>query len=101
LNTDGSCRDNGLAGYGGVIRGSDEEWLGGFAKGVGMCSTYMAEPWGVFEGLKYAKRLGLKAVKLNVDSIEVSDVLSNNENRSPIDRFLDVKIRHCLTGTQR
>lgn len=42
MNTNGSRRDNELASCGGVIGGSDGEWVGGFAKGVGMCSTYMA-----------------------------------------------------------
>jgi hypothetical protein len=27
LNTDGSCRDDGRIGCGGVLRGSDSEWL--------------------------------------------------------------------------
>lgn len=43
LNTDGSCRENGRAGRGGIIRGSDSEGLGGFAKSIGVCSTYMVE----------------------------------------------------------
>ncbi|GAU13589.1 hypothetical protein TSUD_346930 [Trifolium subterraneum] len=29
LNMDGYCRDGGYIGCGGIIRGSDEEWLGG------------------------------------------------------------------------
>jgi len=49
LNTDDFCRGIGLTGCGGVIRGSDGEWLGGFAKGVGMCSTYIVKLYGVFE----------------------------------------------------
>ena len=43
LNTDGSCRENGRAGCGGIIRGSDGEWLGGFSKSIGVCSAYMVE----------------------------------------------------------
>lgn len=43
LNTDNSYRGNGLPGCGGVNRGSDGEWLDGFAKGVDMCSAYIAE----------------------------------------------------------
>jgi hypothetical protein len=42
LNTDDFCRGNELSGCGGVIHGSDGEWLGGIAKGVVMCSAYIA-----------------------------------------------------------
>jgi len=43
LNTDGACSNNGVAGCGGIIKGCDGEWLGGFAKSIGMCSAYIAE----------------------------------------------------------
>lgn len=61
-NTDGSCKDSELA---------DSEWFGGFDKGVGICSVYMAEFWEVFEVLKYARRLEFRAVELNVYSFVV------------------------------
>jgi hypothetical protein len=35
LNSDGSCSDSMSAGCASVIRGSDGEWFGGFAKNVG------------------------------------------------------------------
>jgi hypothetical protein len=38
LNTDGSSKDNAKAGCGGLIRGSDGEWLGGFSKFIENCS---------------------------------------------------------------
>jgi hypothetical protein len=50
-----SSKDENKAGCGGLIRGSGGgEWLGGFSKFAGSCSAYIAELWGVFEGLKYA-----------------------------------------------
>lgn len=36
------------------------EWLGGFAKYTGCGSAYLAELWGVCEGLSYARRLNYK-----------------------------------------
>jgi hypothetical protein len=56
LNTDGAYKDHQIAGCGGVIRGNDGEWHGGFAKCVGLCSAFVAELWGVVEGLKYVYR---------------------------------------------
>jgi hypothetical protein len=52
----------------------------------------MAELWVIFEGLKYARRFRFKEDDLNVDFLVVSNVLSNNENGSP----LIVKIRRLL-----
>jgi hypothetical protein len=43
LNTDGASKDNQIAGCGGVIRGCQGDWLGGFAKCVGKCSAFVAE----------------------------------------------------------
>ncbi|MCI23311.1 ribonuclease H protein, partial [Trifolium medium] len=60
-----------VAGCGGIIRDSDGHWIGSFAKSLGTCSAYVAELWGIFEGLKYARRLGYDAVELNVDSTVV------------------------------
>jgi ribonuclease HI len=71
LNTDGARKQNNKAGCGGVIRGSQGEWFGGFAKGVGDCSAFVAELWRVFEGLEYARRLGFVNVELNTDSVTV------------------------------
>jgi hypothetical protein len=40
LNIDGACRD-GVIGCGGVIRGSDGEWLKGFSKLIGLGDAYI------------------------------------------------------------
>ncbi|MCH93591.1 RNA-directed DNA polymerase (Reverse transcriptase), partial [Trifolium medium] len=49
LNTDGACKEGRRAGCGGIIRGNQGEWIGGFAKGIGYCSAFIAELWGVLE----------------------------------------------------
>jgi ribonuclease HI len=56
LNIDGACRD-GVIGCGGVIRGSDREWLNGFSKLIGLGDAYIAELYGLFEGLKLAREI--------------------------------------------
>jgi ribonuclease HI len=77
LNTDGAYKVNQIAGCGGVVRGSHGEWLGGFAKGIGLCSAFVAELWGVYEGLKLVYRLGFKNVELEVDSEAVVGVIKS------------------------
>jgi ribonuclease HI len=84
LNTDGACKENNRAGCGGIIRGNQGEWLGGFAKGVGVCSAFVAELWGVLEGLQYARRLRFMAVELNIDSVTVVQVIKTGKLSSPI-----------------
>ncbi|MCI05125.1 ribonuclease H protein [Trifolium medium] len=82
LNTDGSCRDDGSIGCGGVIKGSAGEWLGGFSKFIGNINAYVAELWGVLEGLKIARRLNFRALELHVDSVVVVQAISGNGHGS-------------------
>jgi hypothetical protein len=51
LNIDGACKD-GVIGCGGVIRGNMSEWLHGFSKIIGRGEAYIAELWGVLEGMR-------------------------------------------------
>lgn len=48
----------GVAGCGGLLRDYNGVWIGGFAKHLGVCSTYVAELWGVLEGLNMARTFG-------------------------------------------
>ncbi|MCI21595.1 ribonuclease H protein, partial [Trifolium medium] len=64
LNTDGAYKEQVVPGCGGLLRGSQGERLGGFAKCVGLCSAFVAELWGVYEGLRYAHRKGFRKVEL-------------------------------------
>ncbi|PNX73149.1 hypothetical protein L195_g029047 [Trifolium pratense] len=50
-------------GCGGIIRGSNGGWLGGFVKYVGHVTTYVAELWGVYEGLQVARRINFLRVE--------------------------------------
>ncbi|MCI68978.1 ribonuclease H protein, partial [Trifolium medium] len=68
---------------GGVLRGSNSKWCGGFAKGLGTCSVMMAELWGAWEGLRYAWRLGYRYVELHLDSTMIVDMLVKKKGGSP------------------
>jgi ribonuclease HI len=82
INTDGAYKDNSIAGCGGVIRGSEGEWIGGFAKCVGMCNAFVAELWGVLEGLRFVRRLGFSRVELNIDSQAVVQAIKSKCSHS-------------------
>jgi ribonuclease HI len=96
LNTDGAYKEEWVAGCGGVIRGIHGEWLGGFAKGVGLCSAFVAELWGVYEGLRQAYRLGFRKVELNIDSEAVVRVLKKGSSTSASGCSLLKRIRNLL-----
>jgi hypothetical protein len=42
FNTDGASKDGDRVGCGGLLRVSNDEWLGGFGKPLGMLSAYVA-----------------------------------------------------------
>jgi ribonuclease HI len=86
VNTDGASMGNEIARCEGLIRGSQGEWLGGYAKCVGVCSAFVAELWGVLEGLKYVRSRGFRKVELNIDSLTVVQVLKSGRLSSSGDR---------------
>lgn len=64
LNTDGACLDGRESRCGGVIKISNSEYLGGFAKHLNHYSVVKAEHLGVYEGLKLVRAMGLSKVDL-------------------------------------
>jgi hypothetical protein len=49
-------------------RGSEGEWLGGYAKKIVIGSAYLAELWGMYERLLLVRRMGFRVVEISVDS---------------------------------
>jgi ribonuclease HI len=96
LNTDGACKDGNVAGCGGILRNNAGEWRGGFAKHLGKCSAYVAELWGVLEGLQYAWQLGYRKLEINVDSIVVVQVLKKGGTCSAMGLALVKKIKRLI-----
>ena len=59
LNTDGVANSVlGRAGGGGILRDCVGNWIGGFARFLGNCSSLMAELWALKDGLSLAKNQG-------------------------------------------
>ncbi|KAK2449914.1 TMV resistance protein N [Trifolium repens] len=56
MNSDGAVKTSEhRAGCRGVLRNDNRTWIAGFAKALGDTTAYMAELWGIYEGLKIAK----------------------------------------------
>jgi ribonuclease HI len=96
LNTDGAYKQDHIAGCGGVIRGSQGEWLGGFAQCLGLCSAFVAELWGVLEGLWCVRRLGFLKIELHIDSIAVVQVVKERRVNSSLGNALARQIWKLL-----
>lgn len=45
--------------------------MDGLSKNVGIYSSYMAELWGLLEGLKLVLVIGFRRVKVNMNSSEI------------------------------
>ena len=79
LNTDGSAMGNlGKAGYGGLLCNYDEEWLEGFARGVGFTTSYVAKLWALRGGLNLASSLGIENLIVELDALAIVHLLRNS-----------------------
>ncbi|GAU10505.1 hypothetical protein TSUD_419400 [Trifolium subterraneum] len=97
LNTDGASRGESIAGCGGLLRNSNEKWLHGFSKNLGRCNAYLAELWGVYEGLCLACNYGTVKLKVHVDSSVVAHTLNSSIGGSVIGWRLIQEIRRLFT----
>ena len=70
--TDGGARGNpGPAGYGVVVAGPRGEVLAELAEGIGWATNNVAEYRGVIAGLRRARELGARRVRVRADSLLV------------------------------
>ena len=49
-----------------------------------MCNAFVAELWGEYEGLNYAKQFGVTLMELNIDSLTIMQVIKNGVSRKKI-----------------
>ena len=114
LNTDGSVFGSlGVAGYGGVIRDECGNWLSGFTKHIGITNSFIAELWGLREGLIMCCNLNIAPLIVELDARVVIEPFSNdqyvNNIISPIlddcrllsSRFSRIKFNHCYREGNR
>ena len=108
MNTDGFAIENpGIAGCGGVLRDEQGRWIKGFARKIGITNSFVAEMWGLRDGLLICCSCNFNCVEIELDAKAIIDVLlnSNYENnivspilddcRQLISNFSQVQIRHC------
>ncbi|KAK2390756.1 heat shock 70 kDa protein [Trifolium repens] len=69
LNTGGAAKSMTCkTGCGGLVRDYTGRWIYGFTKNLGTASAYMAELWGLHEGLLLARSCGVQQLEIQLDS---------------------------------
>lgn len=101
LNTDGSSKlEVKAARCGGLLRGANGKWLGGFAKNLGYCHAFIAELWGVCLGLQLAASQGHPNIEVQIDSQVVVSLLHGSGSSTSMGRGLLSRIRVLLQKFQ-
>ncbi|XP_065871954.1 uncharacterized protein [Euphorbia lathyris] len=77
LNTNGSCLVDGRIAAGGVLRDAGVNWVSGFTQNLGMGSSFTAELWDIFSGLRLAIDLRLKKLLVDSDNLKAVNMISN------------------------
>ena len=109
LNTDGCVAGSmGLAGCGGVVHDSHGEWISGFSRHIGITNSFMAELWGLRDGLLLCSNLNISLLIVELDAKSIVEIFCNtgyvNDVISPIlddcrmliSKFQQVQINHCF-----
>ncbi|GKV49295.1 hypothetical protein SLEP1_g56052 [Rubroshorea leprosula] len=101
LNTDGSFnRDGNSASAGGLIRDSLGDWISGFTVNVGSASIFIAELWGLREGLRLCKALGLSRVVAELDYLMAVRFINNNRDPDNLSAAFILDIRLLMRDFQ-
>lgn len=80
LNTDGSSLGNpGLARGGGLIENEEGRWVVGFARKIGITTSFLAKLWTLRDGLSLCVSRSFVAVEVELDSKSIVDAISNLE----------------------
>ena len=114
LNTDGSSLGNpGLARGGGLIRNKEGIWVAGFARKIGITTSFFAELWALRDGLNLCISRGIAAVEVELDAKAIVDVVINpkysnicafvpmDDCRHLIKQFPQICFKHCYREANR
>lgn len=78
LNTDGATSGNsGLARCGGIVRDEHGDWLAGFSRHIGITTSFVAELWGLRDGLMLCSNLNISFLVVELDAKAIVDAFQN------------------------
>ena len=85
LNTDGLADGNpGMAGCGGLLRDDHGNWLAGFARRIGTNTSFVAELWGLRDGLSLCYNLNIPSIIVELDDKAIVDIFQNSRYENNI-----------------
>ena len=80
LNTDGPVVGSmGVAGCGGVARDDHGGWVAGFSRRIGLTNSFVAELWGLRDGLLMCWNLNIHSLIVELDAKAIVDVLEKSQ----------------------
>ena len=95
------------AGCGGIIKDEHGQWITGFSRRIGAANSFIAELWGLRDGLHLCCCRNLDSLEVEVDAKAILDALLNpdyvNHIVSPLlddcrtlaTRFRRIYFKHC------
>lgn len=114
LNSDGCAAGSpGLAGCGGVVRDSHGNWVTGFSRHIGITNSFVAELWGLRDGLLLCNNLNIPALIVEMDAKSIVDIFCRNgyvnevisplldDCRMLINNFQQIQVSHVFRQSNR
>jgi ribonuclease HI len=98
LNTDALLRVKiQVLACGGLLHGEDGHWIRGFSKSLGLTTVYVAELWGLLEGLSMARSMGFDKLEVQMDSEIIVSIINKHGYGSVSGWSIIRKIRSLLS----
>ena len=78
LNTDGAS-ESGVyrTGCGGIIRDEQGQWITGFVRRIGVANNFIAELWGLRDGLQLCYCRNFNSIEVEIDAKAILDAFLN------------------------
>ncbi|GAU30604.1 hypothetical protein TSUD_392950 [Trifolium subterraneum] len=98
LNTDDAFKShNTKDGCGGLFRDEDGHWIRGFSKSLGSATAYVAELWGLLEGISIARSMGFNKLEVQMDSEIIVSIINKHGHGNVSGWSIIKKIRSLLS----
>nr|POE61252.1 putative ribonuclease h protein [Quercus suber] len=91
-----SMGNPGLAGGGGLLRDENGSWIGGFARKIGVASSFIAELWALRDGLLLCRQTNAQAVAIELDARAIVDAFNHQTNSNTVVSTIMDDCRHLV-----
>ena len=85
------------AGGGSLLRDENGNWIGGFARRIGIANSFTAELWALRDGLLLCWQLNVQAVIIELDAKTIVDALNLQTKSNTVVSSITEDCRHLVT----